>query len=324
MINTAAATLVTLAEQVLSFAAGAVWTKSIYFSIYLDGFGVDSDELTPTQMAALDQIIDGSAVHLFPFRPDSGSQKLIKFVGLASQTGPEANNLNLGKRRAENVYDYLASRLAALQVADKESSVVSVGSSKPRPGFNSPGSEFPENRAVNIILEDRVPISAPITLQPPVDDSPNLSDRWESSASGAVSVGDPIPILNLVGAQYITGALRNVQTGETRGYRAILGGIDLSIGGSLGDFVGANIAVNLQGDQFQAFSTPQAVDFDEFDFIWIVLSSLGVTDVASLAPVIIKFSKFDEYVELPGITLSAGIEIGTQFQRGVFILDDND
>lgn len=309
-----AATLLTVANQVLAALAGTFTTRPVYFVAYLDGFSRNGSELSQTQKGILDAVIAGSGGSAFPFRPGQPNHRIVLLAGMASQTGPEANNVALGHQRARAVYNHLK---AGLGTAQLDENIQSVGSSRPRKGFDSPGSEHAQNRAVGIVLRVDMPIvAAPPPPPPPSDPPPPKSRQWELGVTGYVSVSDPIPWFDLYGLQYITGTLKNSRTGEVRGYRIIAGGY--TIGYSA---LPIEIAVNFQGQQLTAFNTHWCT-FDDFDNTLVLIAGVGVADVYEYAPSIIGFVELNTQVAPSGVTLKTNIGGSAIAHYGILLVDN--
>jgi len=310
-----ATTLLSVAGKVMSTMSGAFAVDHQYTTVYLDHFAVDSPELTDEHRDTMDRWIAGDRGTGFPFQPGNPRHRIVLVAGLASQTGPEAHNLDLGEERAQAVYDYLAAGIDGDQLDDN---VQSVGSSRPR--VDEEGSEVGENRAVGVVLEIRTPmVAAEPPPPPPEDPPPPKSRRWELALTGVVGVGvGPLPWLSVLGAQYLTGTLRNIRTGESRGFRIVVCGS--SIGASAAP---VDIGINLQGDEFAPFPTHWSV-FDDFDYSVVMLLGAGGTDVYDWSSGSLAFIELNTQVEPEGLTLRSNIGAGVQFQYGVFVLDDED
>jgi len=310
--------LVELAQRTLTVVTGGELTRNVYFVAFLDHFGVGSDQLTDEHKAVLDGWVAGSHTTGFPFRPGSSSQRLVMFAGLASQTGPESGNQQLGRKRAERVEAYLADRLNPSQVLDN---IRSLGSTQPRPGFDQPGSEFAENRAVGVVLETQLPIIGVRTSPPvpPTQPPPPKSRDWSLSVHLQAGAGlDPVPGVNVLGAQGISGAIRNERVNQTKGFLIVSGGLDLSVGLS----PPVELSMNFQGAQFTPFTTGLWHDFDDFDFSPVVISSASATDVVEWGSTAIGIYDVHAVVEPSGLTLKTAVGAGAQVQFGIMLLFD--
>lgn len=308
-------TLISIGQQALAaFSGGASGPKN-YFLAFLDDFAVNSSALTDDHRAIMDGWIAGAGLSAFPIRPGASNQKIVMIAGMASQTGPEAHNQALSEQRALAVHAYLSAGLGETMVS---SNVQALGASRPRHGFDSPGSEFAENRAVAVFLEVELPVIGATPPPPPPQDPPAPKSRqWALGVSGVVSAGDPIPILDALGMQYITGTLRNERTGEERGFRIVAGGLNLGISAAPID-----IAVNLQGDQLTPFATHWA-EFDDFDNTIVVLVGVNATDVYEFSAGSIGFLSLYTQVEPSGFVLKTNIGAAAQLQYGLFLLDND-
>jgi len=309
-----ATTLLSVAGKVMAAMAGGFAVDHQYKTVYLDHFAVDSADLTDAHRAAMDHWIAGDKGTAFPFQPGNPNHRIVLVAGLASQTGPEAHNLELGEERARAIYDYLAAGIDADQL---DENVQSVGSSRPR--VDAEGSEVGENRAVGVVLEIRTPLVAAEPPPPPQEDPPPpKSQSWELALTGVVGFGDPIPIADALGGQYLTGTLRNLRTGESREFRIVAAGMNAGISAAPVD-----IGINLQGDVFTPFATHWA-DFDDFDYSMVTLVGVGLTDVYDWSAGAIGFNALYTSVEPAGLVLRTNVGVGAQLQYGVFVVDDAD
>lgn len=311
-------TLLAMTTQVLNSFGNTSSYKDVPFVIYLDHFGVESDELTNDHKAVMDGWAAGNRTGGFPFIPDNPNHEIKLIAGMTSQTGPDLYNEELGRRRAEKVYSYLKSRIPASQL---KSQVETVGATQPN--IDSPGEELGINRAVGVILVVRIELMAIIgvrhTPPPPREDPPAPSSRqWEMAITGSVGVGlDPIPGINILGVLVIVGRLRNVRTQEEKAFKIVVGGLDLSAAIS----TPIEIAVNTQMEKFGAFNT-HWVDFDDFDNTPIFFGSLSATNVMEVSDSSIAFPVLNTQVSPPDLTLkSTAVGVGLQMQFGIMILD---
>lgn len=310
-----ATTLIFAAQQALAAITGGPAKRYVYVVAYLDNFAVDSSTLTDDHRQILDSWIVDDGVSAFPFKASATNHRLVLFAGMASRTGPEENNITLGEQRAQNVYNYLAVGLDASQL---DENVQSVGSSRAREGFETPGSEYAENRAVGIVLEIETSI---VGVTPPPDPPspppPPKSREWEIVVTKAESLGvDPIPFVDVLGIQAIGGTLRNVRTGESRNFRIVAGGISLGVSAAPYD-----ISINTQSEKVTPFNT-HWVEFEDFDNTIVVLVGANATGVYDYAAGSIGFLALNTTVEPDGVMFKTNIGIGAQFQYGVFSFDD--
>lgn len=302
--------LIDLAQQVVAAMSGTA-TVSNYYVGFLDNFDVNASALTSDHENTLDQWIAGDG-YGFPYRAGSSSQRIVSVVGLASQTGPEANNQQLGRDRAQAVYDYLASRIPA---GDLVNNVASLGSSKPRPGYDSPGSEFGENRAVAIVLEVQFQQIGVVHTPPPPPQDPAepASKQWEILIRGSIEAGTPG--VEVIGGQVIEGNLKNIRTGEDREFVIVIGGISAAI--ELAPPI--TLGVNLTPEPFPF--TTHWVDWEDFDFSGVVFLSAEATNVVSVGPSALGLQGVNAVVEPENLFIkTVAVGVGVQFQMGVMIL----
>ncbi len=317
-MSNVATILLTMAQQALAAATGALFSQKIEFRAYLDHFGVNDDALTDQHREIMDSWAAGASTTVFPFRPGSSNHKLIRFTGMASQTGAESNNLDLGRRRARNVRNYLADRLASSQIAAEDESVFSVGSSSPRFGFDKPGSEYGENRAVEVTLETQIAIIGATPPPPPPSPPPApLSKQWEIAITRVTSAGDPIPWFDLFGGQVIRGQLKNVRTGEIRDFLIAAGGF--SPGKSAAP---VDIAVNTQMNTFTPFNT-HYVDFDDFDWQTVVITSVSAAGGVEYSSAAIGFMDVHQVVKPAGLMIKSNIGAGAQLHFGIMTIEED-
>ncbi len=303
-------TIHTAGQLVVDVVNGLFVERRIYITAYLDGFAVNSSDLTPEQVQTLDSWIAGDASSSFAFRPGRSDQRIVLIAGLASQTGPEERNIQLGEERAASVYGYLIAGLGTDQV---DQNVRSLGSSDPRPGFDQPGEEHAENRAVAVVMEQRSSlIGAPPPPPPPQDPPPPKSREWELSVTAVFSVGDPIPIVDAVGAQRIEGTLRNVRTGEERVFRIDAGGLNFGI-----SLLPADVGVNAEIAEYAPFPTHWS-DFDDFNFSLVNIVGAGVAAGAEVSAGSIQFLALGTRVEPNTLIIKTNLAASAQLQWGLF------
>jgi len=299
-------------QEALAAVTGTFLERRIQFIGYIDGFDVDSSDLTAAHRQILDGWIAGEGATWFPFRPGRADQRIILVAGLASQTGPEPRNVRLGEDRAGAVYDYLVAALGTDQI---DENVRSLGSSDPRPGFDEPGEEHPENRAVAVVMEMRMPVvAATPPPDPPQDPPPPKSRQWELGITAVVSVSDPLPLFDIFGGQAFEGTLRNVRTGEERQYRIVAAGFELGISASPID-----IGVNTQMNELAPFATHWA-EFDDFHMSMVNIMGAGAADVAEASAASILFPGLYTHVEPNTLTIKTNVSASAQYQLGVFYL----
>lgn len=308
MTATVVSTLLQLAADALAAATGGGLVHHAYSVGYVDGFGVDSSDLTDEHRTLLDAWIAGEKTGGFPFVPGSADHRIVLVAGLASQTGPESHNVELGLERAEAVYDYLVAGLGTSQI---DENIQSVGSSRPRAGFDHPGEEHPENRAVGIVVERTFTVVTAPPPPPPADDPPPPASRqWEMTIAGVFSFADPIPILDAVGGQAIVGRLRNVRTDETQAF--VIRTLGINAGASV---VPIDVSVNLD----QAHATPfpsHWTTFDDFDDSTVFFVGVGAADVYEASAGAIGFLANGAIVEPSGFTIKTNISAAAQLQYG--------
>lgn len=311
-MTTVTTTLLAIGQQALAAVTGTFLERRTHFIAYLDGFGVDSSDLTALHRQILDGWIAGDGASWFPFRPGRSDQRIILVAGLASQTGPEPRNVRLGEDRAGAVYDYLVAALGSGQI---DENVRSLGSSDPRPGFDEPGEEHPENRAVAVVMEMRFPVIAAIPPpDPPQDPPPPKSRQWELGITAVAGVSDLLPLIDVFGGQAIEGTLRNVRTGEERQYRIVAAGFELGISASP-----VEIGVNTQMNQLAPFATHWA-EFDDFHMSLVNIIGVGAADVAEASSASILLPGLYTHVEPNTLTIKTNISASAQYQFGVFYL----
>lgn len=315
-MSNVATILLTMAQQALAAATGALFAQRIEFRAYLDHFGVNDDTLTDRHREIMDSWAAGASTTVFPFKPGSSTHKLIRFTGMASQTGAESNNLDLGRRRARNVRNYLADHLSSTQIAGEEESIFSVGSSRPRFGFDKPGSEYGENRAVEVTLETQIAvIGATPPPDPPAPPPVPLSKEWEIVITRVTAAGDPIPWFDLFGGQVIRGKLKNSRTQEIRDFLIAAGGF--SPGKSL---IPIDVSVNTESSTFTPFNT-HYVDFDDFDWQTVVITSASVSGGAEYGNAAIGFMDVHQVVEPAGFMIKSNAGAGAQLHFGIMMIE---
>ena len=309
-MSTVEDTLHTMGELVVEVVNGLFVERRVYITAYLDGFGVDSSDLTADHRQTLDRWIAGDTSSVFPVRPGRSDQRIVLVAGFASQTGPEQRNVRLGEDRAGAVYDYLVAGLGTDQI---DENVRSLGSSDPRPGFDHPGEEHPENRSVAVVLEIRSSmIASTPPPDPPQDPPPPTSRQWELGVTAVLGVSDPIPGIDIVGGQVIEGTLRNVRTGDERQYRIVAGGFELGLSASP-----VEIGVNTQMNQLAPFATHWA-EFDDFNFSMVFIIGVNAADVAEASSASILIPSLNTHVEPNTLTIKTNISASAQYQVGVF------
>lgn len=114
------------------------------FDVLLYGFAVGKSELLEKHIEILDVVVD-------VIDPAEGVRSYMgelsnfpQIVGRASQTGPEANNVDLSKARADTVAQYIQSNARGI---DEPLKTVGLGSSSPIK--DRPGEEDEANRSVS-------------------------------------------------------------------------------------------------------------------------------------------------------------------------------
>lgn len=309
-MTTVEETLHTAGQIAVDVINGIFVDRRIYITAYVDAFAVGSSALTATHREKLDGWIAGDGTSAFPFRPDRSEQRIVLVAGFASQTGPEPINVQLGKDRAQAVYDRLVAGLGSGKIDDN---VRSIGSSDPRPGFDHPGEEHPENRAVMVVMEQRFSMIGATPPPPPAQDPPPPKSRqWELSVTAVFSVGDPLPVVDALGAQRIEGTLRNVRTGDERVFRIDAGG--LNIGWSL---LPADVGINLEPDEFTPFPT-HWVEFDDFQFSVVNIIGAAVAAGREESAGSIQFLSLNTRVEPNTLTVKSNYAGSVQLQWGLF------
>ncbi|MEM7371841.1 MAG: hypothetical protein AAF587_24715 [Bacteroidota bacterium] len=311
--SSAANTLIQTAQQVVATLASGLSYHYHYVQIVIDGFGVNDTHLLPEHERKLDELISGSLHSLFAFQQGNPDTRLVGFVGMASQTGPESQNLELGLQRAQHVYAYLGSRVDPSQI---DAYVDSIGSSRPRPGYDQEGSEFAQNRAVIVFLEIRYPIIGAVPV-PPLPDTPPpepQSREWSLALFASVETETG---LNIIGCTVLLGILTNLRTNEQKNIAIFTGGIDAGI--SLAT-PGVVAGVNTQANEDGTFQT-HWLTFEDFDGSYVVLTDASATNVAEFGDGAIGIYNANVVVSPPGIFLkSVAIGVGAKLQFGKFVI----
>ena len=115
-------------------------SERLVFRVLLSDFGVGSDVLTDTQKESLDSLV--ALAKRFP-----KTLNVVDIVGRASQTGSEANNVDLSVRRAVAASTYvITSGIAARRLAEPRG----IGSANPI--LNVGPVEEPLNRSADVVF----------------------------------------------------------------------------------------------------------------------------------------------------------------------------
>lgn len=255
-------------------------------SSYVIGFGVDSSALSAEHTDVLATPITFLRAH-----PES---TVISVIGRASQTGPDANNRQLSRHRADRVRAYL---IASGVAEDRVGPVVFHGSEDPL--VNVPGREDEMNRSVELVIE-WVNVLADAAFQA------GGSMNWKLDLTVTFGLGAGI------GGQYQIGTLTNLTTGEHRAVSAAILGLD--IGESMFVTAAASGGLPVGNDgEFSMPTPPGAVDFDWFDNRFIVLTSVGVSAIVGADHSTVRFRNPDgqwpeaSFANYPlGLTFGAG------------------
>lgn len=289
--------------------------REVYYVAYVDEFDVDSDKLTVRHKTILDNWVAGGNIGGFPFKQGDLRMKIAMIAGMTSQTGSEEYNMELGKRRAQSVYKYLSSRIDRNQMLG-EGEIESLGLTRPR--INQPGAELSINRAVGIIMVVKFPIITTVDIPSQATPPPSPHSReWGISIIGAVSAGiDPIPFINVIGAQRIFGRLKNLRTEEIKYFSIALGGLDLNIGISTPIEISVNTST-LSQNKFTPFNTYWKT-FKDFNGTWINLIASSYTEMGEdFGETYIGFIEMNTKVKPEGLTLKTNAwGIGAQMQYG--------
>lgn len=222
-------------------STSAVIGDVLYGRIVFGNFEVDSADLTDEHRAGLTQFLTAAS--------SSEEYAIESIEGRASQTGPEANNDDLSRRRASAVATYLE---AGGVPSSSIGSVSGVGSSSPF--INRPGSEVDVNRSA--MLTYRIKVEAPPRRRQTAD-SDTPSDRWALAVylSGGAGHG-------VIGGSFLQGELMNMTSRQKK----------------MGFFIGGGLGAGLStpgADPFPnwvEFRTRQPCVFADFDgtaaFLW--------------------------------------------------------
>jgi outer membrane protein OmpA-like peptidoglycan-associated protein len=264
---------------------------------YVYGFGVNSSALQVEHTEVLEKYI----VYLLE-NPDSA---VVSVVGRASQTGPEANNRQLARDRAERVRAYL---IAGGLPEDRVGPVVFHGSEAPL--VNVPGQENEMNRSVELVIEWVLQLVDPEFLA-------GGTRNWKLDLSVTFGLGFGI------GGQMQIGTLTNRTTGDQRQVSANIFGLDL--GQSLFVTAAPDVGLPVGSDgEFSMPTPPGAVDFDWFDGRFIVLTSVGASAVGGVDLATLRFRNPDgpwpeaRFADFP---LGLSVGVGGLAMIGFFNVD---
>ncbi|HKP43912.1 OmpA family protein [Mycobacterium sp.] len=245
-----------------SFSAQRVQRSRMRETHFVDDFDVNSSAL----LVKHTDLLAGYIEFLREY-PDS---TVVALVGRASQTGPEANNHQLSRDRAERVRAYL---IANGIPEDRVAQAAFHGSEEPR--VNVPGREEAMNRSVELVFEWVNMLVDPAYL---AGDSMNW--KLDLTVTFGVGVG--------IGGQVQMGRLTNLTTGEFRPVSAWILGIDM--GESLIATAATSGGLPFGNDGvFSMPSPPGAVGFDWFDGRFIVLTSVGASAIVGADHSTVRF-----------------------------------
>jgi outer membrane protein OmpA-like peptidoglycan-associated protein len=245
-----------------SFSAQPVQRQRQQTHSYVYGFGVNSSALLAEHTDVLTTPIEFLREY-----PDSA---VVSVIGRASQTGPEGNNRQLSRDRADRVRSYLISSGVP---ENRFGPVVFRGSEEPL--VNVPGREEEMNRSVELVIEWVDMLVDPVYLT-------GTSMEWKLDLTVTFGIGVGI------GGQVQMGTLTNVTTDESRPVSAWILGLDL--GESLFATAAASFGLPVGNDGVFAMPTPPGpVDFDWFDGRFIVVTSVGASAVIGLDHSTVRF-----------------------------------
>ena len=184
-----------------SFSAQPVQRQRQRTSSYVYGFGVNSSALLAEHTDVL-----ATPIEFLREYPDSS---VVSVIGRASQTGPEGNNRQLSRDRADRVRAYL---IASGVPEDRVGPVVFRGSEEPL--VNVPGREEEMNRCVELVIE-----WVDLLVDPTYLAGDSMDWKLDLTVTFGIGAG--------IGGQVQMGTLTNLTTDESRPVSAYILGVDL-------------------------------------------------------------------------------------------------